>query len=172
MNPQKKPVQNDDELDTTNRPGVHKILDNALVKKLQNQVRELEAKNLRLYADIDNLHKQHALEVQAARKSGKRALAASVVELINTTNLSFTFVPTDADEKFKHYVDTLKTSLKKAQSELDSVGLTVLLPAIGDQFDPLTMQALNATDELLVKQVVSVGYSIDGQVIAPAVVML
>lgn len=139
---------------------------------LEEKVLDLENKNVRLRADMDNMHKQHAIEVAGARKTGKRTIASSVVELINTINLSFAFVPADADEKFKHYVDTLRTSLKKAQSELDAVGLTLLIPTVGEQFDAVTMQALNASDKLTVAQVVSVGYKIDDQVIAPAVIML
>jgi molecular chaperone GrpE len=141
-------------------------------EKLQGALKDQEHKVLRLYADIDNLHKQHALEVSGARKTGKRSLAASVVELVNTINLSFSFVPADADDKFRHYVDTLRTSLKKAQSELDAVGLTLLIPDVGQEYDAHTMQALNASDKHTVVQVVSVGYTIDDQVVAPAVIML
>jgi molecular chaperone GrpE len=140
--------------------------------ELENKLKDQEQKILRLYADIDNIHKQQVIEISGARKTGKRSIASSVVELINTINLSFSFVPSDADEKFVHYVSTLKTSLAKAQSELDAVGLTILIPAIGDEFDATTMQALNASEKLKVAQVVSVGYSIDGQIIAPAVIML
>jgi molecular chaperone GrpE (heat shock protein) len=52
--------------------------------ELQTKVSELENKNLRLHADIDNIQKQHIIETNAARKSGKRTLAMSVAELINT----------------------------------------------------------------------------------------
>jgi molecular chaperone GrpE (heat shock protein) len=78
----------------------------------------------------------------------------------------------ETDEKFLQYVNTLKSSLTKAQSELEAAGLKIVIPLAGDTFDPNTMQALNASEKYTVAQVVSVGYAIDGQVISPAVIML
>lgn len=143
--------------------------DNETLKSAQE---EQQKKILRLHADIDNLHKQHALEVGQARKSGKKTLIMPVIDLLNTINLSFAFVPPDVDERFQKFVESLRASLIKAQGDLDSIGITLLMPNVGDTFNPERMQALNSSQDATVKQVVNIGYMIDGVVISPAIVMI
>lgn len=141
-------------------------------EELEKKYQEQQSKILRLHADIDNLHKQYSLEVSQAKKSGKKLLITPVIDLLNTINLSFAFVPLDADEAFKKFVESLRSSLLKAQGDLESIGVSLVVPAIDDDFDPNTMQALNSSDDAKVKQVVSIGYKVDGVLIAPAVVMI
>lgn len=142
------------------------------VGDLEEQLKQLQNKNIRLLADMDNLHKQQTIEVTQAKKSGKKSLATPIGDLITTINLSFGFVPKDSDQKFLQYVTTLQNSLAKAREELKGVGLELIMPLTGEEFDATTMQSLNASDEHIIKQVVGVGYKLDGQVINPAVVLL
>jgi molecular chaperone GrpE len=151
------------------------ILIQTLKEELENLKLELSKTNdkmFRIAADAQNSSKQNLLDIAEARKQSKKSLVKNITPFLTTLVLSFSFAP-DNDETVK-FVDQLKSGLLKLNTDLENSQVKMIIPAIGDIFDPNTMQALNSSDaeEPLVKNVASVGCIVDSQVIQPASVLI
>lgn len=145
-----------------------------LNENLTNKIKSLEDKNLRLSAEIQNLHRQHELEQLQYLKKGKRIVTMNIVSFLSTLNIAFTYLPETADEKVLSFIGTLKNSYEKLQEELNKCGVELIIPNIGDVFDSSTMNSLTPAinDDHIVKNIASIGMRVDGQVVQPASVIL
>lgn len=139
-----------------------------------SRVKELEHKNIRLLADIDNLHKQHSLDVERYKKTGKRQVLDPVLHFLNTLNIAFAYKPDSADEKVLSFINALQTSFDKMVEDLNHQGIELIKPEIGDAFDANLMQSLTPASgkSAKVTNIVNIGLKMDGQLITPAMVML
>ena len=89
-------------------------------------------------------------------------------------HLAFVHTP-EGDEKVTKFVDTLKASFNQLIRDLEKEGVEIIIPKIGDSFDPNIMYSLNSAeemDDLEIKQVVGLGIKIDEQVVQSATVMV
>jgi molecular chaperone GrpE (heat shock protein) len=138
------------------------------------EIAELKNKNLRLYADMDNLHKQHSIDLDRYKKIGKRAVLDPLVGFLSTLHIAFSYAPETDDEKVIAYISTLKSSFEKLKKELADIGIELVVPTKEQSFDAETMRSLNGTDDehATVKNVVSIGLRVDGQLTTPATVMV
>lgn len=141
---------------------------------LQANLDEINAKYLRALADMENLKRQHSLEISQSKNIGKKILAVSLLEFLNTLNISFNFTPKTEDKAVLDFISTLQRSFNKLNTELSNTGMVLIVPNVADTFDAETMQALNESQEedVKVKAVVNIGYKLDGKVIQPATVMI
>ncbi len=141
---------------------------------LSQKIKDLESKNLRLYADMQNVQNQYQIEIAQAKKIGKRIALQSILEFLNTLNISFAFVPETDDSKMLSFIETLRNSFAKLSEELKGISVEIINPKQGESFDPEIMQALSESDDdnPKVKQVVNIGLRVDSQVIQAATVML
>jgi len=156
--------------------------DNTL-SELKIRVQSLEAerddwkdKALRSTAEVQNVQRQVDFDTATAKKSAKKYVAQTLLGFLNTLNLAFTFTPQTDNEKVQKFVDTLKGSYTQVQNDLNGVGIELIVPQQGEEFNGETMTALNEKSEEeeypTVKNVASVGLKVDGQVIQPASVMV
>lgn len=143
---------------------------------LRNELLEKDDKNLRLLAEIQNLQKQHEIDLTQGRKSGKKAVSETILSFLNTLNISFAFVPETADEKTLNFVETLKKSYEKLIADLQNMNIEVIVPQVGDVFNAEFMASLNdnpsGDEEPTVKAVANIGLKVDDQLVSPANVML
>lgn len=161
-----------------------------VIKDLENKIDTLEAKldiaqaeskdwqkkAFRYVADLENSQKQQVLEVAQIRKNTKKILANPLVEFLNNQYLALVFSKETTDENAKKSLSTIDISFKKLILDLQNQGIQVLVPSIGDKFDPETMQSLNELSndnvEAKIKHIVSIGLRVDEQVIQPVMVMI
>ena len=134
-------------------------------------------KCLRTLADLQNLQKQTELDIQQAKKRAKKNTVFSLLEFLNTLNISFSYVPESADEKVTSFINTLKGSFEKVVGELRTSGIEILRVEPGQDFDPEYMNILNTQVgegevENKVVQVVGLGLRIDDQLVQPASVII
>jgi molecular chaperone GrpE len=147
------------------------------VKSLHSEVEDWKIKSIRISADLQNMQKQSELDIHQAKKSAKKNTVISLMDFLNTLNISFNFIPDTDDEKVKNFINTLKMSFDKVINELKSSGIEVLRVDIGDTFDPEYMNILsiqeseNGTQDK-VSQIVGLGLKIDGQLVQPASVIV
>jgi molecular chaperone GrpE (heat shock protein) len=148
--------------------------------KVQLSSKEAESKDwqtkaYRYVADLDNSRKQQELENAQLKKNTKKYLAKPIVDFLNHQFLALSFTKDIEDEKAKKTLATLHISFDKLIQDLKLQNIEVIVPSIGDKFDPEFMQSLNEHEdqesEALVKNVVSIGLRIDGQVIQPCMIM-
>ena len=146
------------------------------IESLKAEVEDWKSRAIRATADGENVQRQAELDNAQAKKSAKKYVANGFLSFLNTLNLAFTFAPQTEDEKVNQFLQTLKGSFVRLQSDLDAVGIQLIVPTINDQFDGEVMTALNekSDDEEIptVKNVATVGLKVDGQVTTPASVML
>ena len=159
-------------------------IDSAQVEQLEAQltVSKQEAEDwknkcLRTLADLQNLQKQTELDIQQAKKRAKKATVFSLLEFLNTLNISFSYVPESEDEKVTSFIKTLKGSFEKVIAELQTSGIEILRIEPGQDFDPEYMNILNTQVgegevENKVVQVVGLGLRIDDQLVQPASVII
>jgi molecular chaperone GrpE len=146
---------------------------------LQLEIEDWKQKALRLGADLQNSQKQNELEISQAKKSAKKQIARQMLEFLNTLYLSFSFFPESEDKKVKNLVLTLKGSQEKLIKDLKEIGVEIIEPKIGENFNPQIMTPLSAKGEVLesdneakVSQIASLGLIVDGQVVQPSVVII
>lgn len=144
------------------------------IKVLQDQITDLKNSLIRKEADTQNLIKQHHFDIENAKKSTKKSVANQVLHVVNTLSLAFGYVPKVQNPEFDKFIQTLISSFEKSISDLKLVGIEIIIPKIGDEIDLNYMSLLNTPQDqsdLTVKQIVSVGLKIEGQIIQPASVL-
>jgi molecular chaperone GrpE len=129
-------------------------------------------KMFRIAADAQNSSKQNNLDLIDARKQAKKSLIKNIIPFLTTIVLSFSYSP--ENEESKKFLNQLKNALSRLNVDLQSSQITMIIPIIGEEFNPKTMQALNSSEEdiPLVKNIASVGCIVDEQVIQPASVLI
>lgn len=150
------------------------VLESVKNIQLKAELEDWKNRALRMAADIQNLQNQTQQDQNIVRKNTKKNLINSLVPFLNTLNLAFSYMPATDDIKVQKFVNALQGSFNSLTPELVKHGVEVILPVIGDAFDPISMTALNqsADANLAVKQVVGIGIRIDGQLTTPATVMV
>lgn len=127
-------------------------------------------------ADMQNIMRQHDMDVSQAKKSTKKEISLSFIDFVSSMNLAFSFAPKDPDPSTENFLNSLKSSLQSSLQKLKSYNIEVILPEIDTDFDPATMNAISepaeATDHPKIKGVVSAGLKIEGQVVKPVTVTL
>jgi molecular chaperone GrpE len=131
-------------------------------------------KALRAIADMENSKKQQELDAAQTKKNVKKNLSKPILDFLNNQFLVITYLKDITDQKALASLETLRISFDKLVADLKSQGIEIIIPKIGDEFNPELMQGLNTTEnsEAKVENIVSLGLKIDTQVISPAMIML
>jgi molecular chaperone GrpE len=137
------------------------------------EITDWKNKALRAIADMENSKKQQELDAIQTKKNVKKNLAKPILDFLNNQFLIITYLKGITDQKALTSLETLKISFDKLVTDLKSQGIEVIIPKIGDEFNPEFMQGLNTTEnnEAKVENIVSLGLKIDTQVINPAMIM-
>jgi molecular chaperone GrpE len=138
------------------------------------EITDWKNKALRAIADMENSKKQQELDAIQTKKSVKKNLSKPILDFLNHQFLIITYLKDITDQKALTSLETLKISFDKLVADLKSHGIEIIIPKIGDEFNPELMQGLNTTEnsEAKVENIVSLGLKIDTQVISPAMIML
>jgi molecular chaperone GrpE len=138
------------------------------------EITDWKNKALRAIADMENSKKQQELDAIQTKKNVKKNLAKPILDFLNNQFLIITYLKDITDQKALTSLETLKISFDKLVADLKSQGIEVIIPKIGDEFNPEFMQGLNTTEnnEAKVENIVSLGLRIDTQIISPAMIML
>jgi molecular chaperone GrpE len=138
------------------------------------EITDWKNKALRAIADMENSKKQQELDTIQTKKNVKKNLSKPILDFLNNQFLIITYLKDITDQKALTSLQTLKISFDKLVADLKSQGIEVIIPKIGDEFNPEFMQGLNTTekDDAKVENIVSLGLKIDTQVISPAMIML
>lgn len=167
-------TQNNHSEPTENIQSVIEDLENQL-KFAKAEAEDWKSHSTRLSADLQNLTKQHQLDITTAKKSAKKKTISAVLNFLNTLNLAFAFAPKSEDLNIQKFVDTLKISFEKIIEDLKVDGIEIITPKIGEEFNPSYMSLLNGTSGIenpVIQQVVSLGLKVDGSLVQPAAVMV
>ena len=88
------------------------LLENEL-KFARLEIEDWKNRTARIAADLQNITKQHDLDIQHAKKSAKKSALTTIVTFINTLNLAFSFAPKTEDDSVNKFILTLDLFLTK-----------------------------------------------------------
>ena len=130
-------------------------------------------KYLRIVAELDNVRKRHARELEKARNFGVEGLAAELLAVADSLEMALS---TGSDAPAESLLEGGRNTLKQLQSAMEKYGVTELYPE-GEPFDPelheaMTMQPSDSAEPNTVLTVVQRGYQLNGRLLRPARVIV
>lgn len=144
---------------------------------LRREAEENWAKYLRTAAELDNLRKRSAREVEAARKFGAERLAQALLPVRDSMEAALAASSrVDATVDLKALVEGQEAILRLLDQALASAGVTEIDPA-GEPFDPAKHEALSLrdapdTEPNTVLEVVQKGYQMHDRLLRAARVVV
>lgn len=145
----------------------------SLYEKTDKEKDDWKNKYYEAYADMANLRKQ----VQKECDDAKRYASKSFVEELIPTLDSFDFAlknPSD-DPKIKQYVQGFEMIHSKMINTLTQLGVSIISPEIGSEYDPHKMQAFSTVDgeeDNKIAEVYCKGYALHEHLLRPAGVIV
>lgn len=136
------------------------------IQKLEQENGELLQDLQRTRADFENFRKNVEEDRERVKKSAKRSMAFSLLNVIDDIERATNNIP----EKLKDnaWAKGISTLNKKLESELKKVGIEKIDAKIGDLFDPELHEAVmveeSEGDDEVVSEVLRTGYKYDGDV--------
>ena len=157
--------------------------DNAKIEQLQKQLAETETaladakdKMLRALADIENMRRRNALDVESANKFASEKFARELLNIVDSLELGLQAVSEPDQTQIVHLREGMELTYKLMLDTLAKFQIKQLDPK-GEVFDPKQHEALTAqpTEELEPNRILNVvqkGYSIYDRVLRPARVIV
>ena len=130
-------------------------------------------KYLRIVAELDNVRKRNARELEKARNFGVEGLAAELLAVADSLEMALS---TGTDAPAESLLEGGRNTLKQLKSAMEKYGVTELYPE-GEPFDPelheaMTMQPSDSAEPNTVLTVVQRGYQLNGRLLRPARVIV
>ncbi|GGB39145.1 protein GrpE [Oceanisphaera marina] len=156
--------------------------DAAYVAELEQQLAEAtnraqaEKDNaLRALAEMENLRRRAAQDVEKAQKFALEKFAGELLPVIDSLERALEHTDKESDA-FQAVYEGVELTLKSLLSTVEKFGVLQIDPT-GTPFDPNKHQALSMveSDEVAPNSVVSVmmkGYELNGRILRPAMVMV
>jgi len=131
---------------------------------------------LRLHADAQNIRRRAEQDVEKAHKYGQERLLSELLPVIDNLERALQAAGTDNNELLTALKQGVELTLKNFVDCLRKFNVEVLDP-VGEPFDPLFHQAIGMLESHTaepdsVLSVMQKGYSLNGRVLRPAMVMV
>lgn len=169
-----------DMADTTVLPEDFAVGDDAGGESIEDALAKAEAaaeenwnKYLRVVAELENVRKRAARDVEKARQFGVEGLAAELLTVADSLEMA---LETGSQAPAETLLDGGRATLKQLQDAMEKYGITVISPE-GEPFDPefheaMTMQESPTAEPNSVLNVVQRGYALNGRLLRPARVIV
>lgn len=144
----------------------------ALVKA-ETTAEENWNKYLRIVAELDNLRKRHARELDKAHRYSVEGLATELLSVVDSLEMA---LETGSQASAETLLEGGRATLKQLQAAMEKFGVTVMSPE-GEPFDPefheaMSMQESDTAEPDTVLNVVQRGYQLNGRLLRPARVIV
>jgi molecular chaperone GrpE len=131
---------------------------------------------LRVQAEMQNLRRRSALDVEKAHKFGQEKLAGELLAVMDNLERALSSASNNEDEVVKAIYDGVDITLKSFATCFAKFSIVAVDP-LGEPCDPLLHQAMSMQENPdvepnTVTAVMQKGYSLHGRVIRPAMVMV
>jgi molecular chaperone GrpE len=143
------------------------------VERLQAELDEARDGQLRIAAELDNVRKRSARELENARQYGIERFAGELLDVVDSLERA---AAAGADTSAKALLEGGQATLRLLLKILEKFGVTVVDPE-GEPFDPhlheaIATQPSAASEPGSVLTVVQKGYSLNGRLLRPARVVV
>ncbi|MCU7960280.1 MAG: nucleotide exchange factor GrpE [gamma proteobacterium symbiont of Bathyaustriella thionipta] len=146
-----------------------------LLEDTRNKADEHWDKLMRVQAELENIRKRQQRELENAHKYAIEGFVKELLQVKDSMELGLK-AATDEGANFETLLEGKELTLKQLQSVFDKFDVVEIDPQ-GQPFDPETQQAMSMipSDEVppnTVMTVVQKGYTLNGRLIRPAMVMV
>ena len=146
----------------------------AELESVREEARANWERCLRTAAELDNVRKRAARDVEHANKFALERFAKEILSVRDSLEMGMTSAA--GDEALKPFVDGMAMTLKSLDQALGKFGVEIIDPA-GQKFDPELHEAMAAqpSDEVeadTVLNVVQKGFSLNGRLLRAARVIV
>ncbi len=150
-------------------------------KALEEAIAKAENANdqyLRACAEMENVRRRSQIDVSNARKYAIERFAGELLTVHDSLDQAATVDLTNASEKAVEQMhEGLALTLKQLDSAFEKSSIEIVIPEVGEEFDPELHQAMSmqpggevAPDHILV--VIQKGYRLQGRLLRPAMVIV
>ncbi len=159
-------------LDQATKEAVEEIIKEP---SLEEKVKELEDRNLRLLAEMQNIRNRHNKEVKDTREYAITGFANDMITVLENLNRAFDSIPSIEDEIYKKIIEGLNLTYSELKRIFERYGIERVAPNAGEKFDYKVHQAVvqiptNEVEEGTIAQLIHAGYTIKDRVLRPAMV--
>ena len=151
-----------------------------LEEQLKAQVEENSKKEqdllLRTRAEIDNMRRRSEQDIEKAHKFALEKFSKDILNTIDNLERALATPANKEDENIKALFDGVELTLKELLSTVARFGVEPV-GAVGDTFNPdlhqaISMQPAEGFESNQITTVLQKGYTLNGRVIRPAMVMV
>jgi molecular chaperone GrpE len=156
----------------TDEPGTGETLEEALAKA-EATAEENWNKYLRIVAELDNVRKRAARDLEKARMFGVEGLAGELLSVADSLEMA---LETGSQAPAETLLEGGRATLKQLQAAMEKYGVTVISPE-GEPFNPelheaMSVQESDTAEPDSVLFVVQRGYQLNGRLLRPARVIV
>lgn len=153
------------------------------MEEFETQVDELEAlraerdefrdKFMRVLADAENSRKRAERDRKEAEMYGGTRLARDLLPVYDNLNRAIQAIPEESRAASAALIEGVELTLRELTNVMTKHGITMISPAVGDQFDPQLHQAmfeapLPGTKAGQIIQVATEGFLLHDRLLRPA----
>jgi molecular chaperone GrpE len=143
-------------------------------EQAQAKADEMQDKFMRVQAEMENLRRRSERDVSAAHKFGSEKLIKQLLPAIDSLERGLELEVSDEAGKGMH--DGMEMTMSMLLEALEKHGVKKVNPE-GEPFSPddmeaISMQPSDKVDANTVLQVVQVGYTLNGRLVRPAMVIV
>ena len=151
-----------------------------LEEQLKNQIEEAANKEqdilLRSRAEIENLRRRTEQDVEKAHKFALEKFSKDILNTIDNLERALATPANKEDESVKALFDGVELTLKELVSTVGRFGVEAV-GVVGETFNPdlhqaISMQPAEGFESNQISVVLQKGYTLNGRVIRPAMVMV
>ena len=151
-----------------------------LEEQLKAQVEETSKKEqdllLRTRAEIDNMRRRSEQDIEKAHKFALEKFSKDILNTIDNLERALSTPANKEDESIKALFDGVELTLKELLSTVARFGVEPV-GAVGENFNPdlhqaISMQPAEGFESNQITTVLQKGYTLNGRVIRPAMVMV
>ncbi|OOF81757.1 nucleotide exchange factor GrpE [Rodentibacter ratti] len=151
-----------------------------LEEQLKTQVEEASKKEqdllLRTRAEIDNIRRRTEQDVEKAHKFALEKFSKDILNTIDNLERALATPANTEDESIKALFDGVELTLKELISTVGRFGVEAV-GVVGETFNPdlhqaISMQPAEGFESNQITAVLQKGYTLNGRVIRPAMVMV
>ncbi|MBF8269049.1 MAG: GrpE protein [Gammaproteobacteria bacterium] len=144
------------------------------IENLRQQMVEAKDRMLRTQAEMDNLRKRLARDVENAHKYALSKFVGELLPVLDSLELGLS--NSNGPGGIESFLEGMDLTLTKFLATLEKFGVTVVDPQ-GDKFNPekheaVTMQAQEGAAPGTVLSVMQKGYELNGRLVRPAMVIV
>lgn len=139
----------------------------------EKQAKDWENKYYTVYADMANTRKQVEKENQEFKRYAVQSTIQEIIPVLDSFDMALKNEP--QDEKIKNYVAGFKMIHSKLLNVLKQLGIEIINPQVGEEFNPHSMEAFSTVDgekDNLVAETFLKGYRLHDHLLRSAGVII